>query len=252
MTVDNPAPAGPPDAPAVVARRLVRSSLKASLASLGRDSGHPYASLVLAATEPDGSPVLVISRLAVHTQNLARDARASLLFDGSGEMADPLSGPRVTLIGTVQPASTPTALRRFVARHPAAQTYASFADFAAYSLVIESAHYIGGFGRIVGLAAADLTTSVAGAEALVAAEADIVSHMNEDHADAIALYATMLAGQPPGDWRMTGIDPAGMDLLHRTTPARVDFPSQVHTPQEARAVLVALAQEARSGKARPT
>lgn len=245
MTVDNPAPAGSPEAPAVVSRRLVRTSLKASLATLSRDSGHPYASLVLAATEPDGSPILLISGLAVHTRNLAQDARASLLFDDTGETADPLSGARVTVIGTARPTTSPTALRRFIARHPSAQGYAGFKDFAVYVLDIASAHYIGGFGRIVDLAGADLTTPIEGAEALIAAEPDIIAHMNEDHADAVGLYATELSGQPAGDWRMVGIDPDGADLLHRTNSARIEFPSRVRAPDEARAALVALVREAR-------
>jgi heme iron utilization protein len=250
MTVDNPPPDRLPEAPAAVARRLVRSSLKASLATLGRDGGHPYASLVLAATEPDGSPILLISRLALHTRNLEQDARASLLFDGTSEMADPLSGPRVTVMGTARPTPSATALTRFVARHPAAQGYASFKDFSAYALQISGAHYIGGFGRIVDLPAADLITNVAGAEGLITAEADIVEHMNTDHADAVALYATELAGQPMGEWRMTGIDPCGADLLHRTNAARIEFPAPVRTPAEARVTLVALVREAREKQAR--
>lgn len=232
--------------PGTAARRLVRTALKASLATLDRDTGHPYPSLVLVATEPDGSPILLISRLAQHTRNLEADARAAILFDGTDGFGDPLAGGRVTVSGEVRPTTSPTALRRFLARHASAQGYSAFPDFSAYALTISKAHFIGGFGRIVGLDAPALITPVDGADALINAEADIVAHMNEDHADAVALYATQLAGCAAGEWRMVGIDPGGCDLLHRTNAARIDFPAPVHSPGEARAALVALVKEARS------
>jgi putative heme iron utilization protein len=207
--------------------------------------GHPYASLVLVATEPDATPLFLISRLALHTQNLAADARASLLIDGTDGLADPLTGGRITLIGHARPVHSATAQPRFLARHPAAQAYASFADFTMYALHIVSAHYVGGFGRIQDLSPADLATVGDDAQALVAAEPEILAHMNSDHRDAVALYATELARCPDGDWRMAGIDPDGIDLLHRSNAARIDFPARVRTPAEARAALVALAKEAR-------
>ncbi len=153
MPVENsPSPAAsvPADAPGA-ARRLLRMATKASLATLlARMPGHPYASLVLVATEPDGTPLFLISRLALHTQNLAADARASLLIDGTDGLADPLTGGRVTLIGHARPVHSATAHARFLARHPAAQAYASFADFTMYALHAVSGHYVGGFGRIAG------------------------------------------------------------------------------------------------------
>jgi heme iron utilization protein len=232
--------------PGTAARRLVRTALKASLATLERDTGHPYPSLVLVATEPDGSPILLISRLALHTRNLEADPRAAILFDGTDGLGDPLTGGRVTVFGEVRPTASPTAMRRFLARHASAQGYAAFPDFSAYALTISKAHFIGGFGRIIGLDAAALITPVDGAAALIDAEADIVEHMNADHADAVALYATQLAGCEPGEWRMIGIDPAGCDLLHRTNTARIDFPAPVRSPAEARVALIALVKEARS------
>lgn len=63
-------------------RALVRSALKGALATVHNATGHPYASLVLTATEPDGTPVFLISRLALHTQNLKKDTRATMLVDG--------------------------------------------------------------------------------------------------------------------------------------------------------------------------
>jgi putative heme iron utilization protein len=225
---------------------LIRTALKASLATLDRTSGHPYASLILVATEPDGSPVFLISRLALHTRNLEKDPRASLLIDGTGGLGDPLTGGRLTLIGEARPSGSATALRRFLARHPSAEGYAGFADFSAYALEVAGGHYIGGFGRIVDLAPAALLTDIADASDLIDGEPGIIAHMNSDHADAVSLYASELANAPPGDWSMCGIDPDGLDLLQRTIAARTDFPSRVRTPREAREMLVALVRKARA------
>jgi heme iron utilization protein len=231
---------------AVSARRLLRLALKGMLATLSSGTGgHPFASLVLVATEPDGTPVFLISRLALHTQNLATDTRASLLVDGTDGLADPLTGGRLTLVGHARPTSSPTARPRFLARHPSAQAYAGFTDFAMYALEVLHAHYVGGFGRIVDLAREDLLRPVQDAQDLVAAEPEIIAHMNADHADAIALYATELAQCAAGDWRLAGIDPDGIDLLHRSNAARIEFPNRVHNPREARAALVAMAKLAR-------
>jgi len=247
MIADDPRARGEPEPPASAARRLVRAALKGSLATLDRQTGHPYASLVLVATEPDGAPLFLISRLAWHTRNLEADARASLLLDGTGGLAEPLTGGRLTLIGEVRPTASATARGRFLARHPGAEGYAGFADFSMYAMAVARAHWVGGFGRIVDLAPADLATDVAGAADLIAAETGILAHMNADHADAVALYATALAQKPPGSWRMSGIDPDGIDLLHCTTndAARIDFDTRVRTPDAARAALISLARRAR-------
>lgn len=239
-------PANPAsETPAAASRRLVRTSLKAALATL--EDGHPYASLVLVATEPDGSPVLLVSGLAVHTRNLAKDTRATLLFDGTDSDADPLSGARVTLRGHIRRTDNPSALRRFLARHPSAEGYASFKDFATYAMDVSNAHFIGGFGRIVDIPRAELITPVANAEALLDAEPEILAHMNSDHADAVALYASRLVGASSAGWRMTGIDPDGLDLVRGSEGARVHFPRRIATPGDARKVLAELAAKARSG-----
>lgn len=249
---DSPAAGAPPSGgpapgePAAAARRLMRTALKGTLATLDHDTGHPYASLILLATEPGGAPTFLISRLALHTRNLEKDPRASILIDGTGGLGDPLTGGRLTLTGVAGPSQSTTALRRFLARHPSAAGYARFADFFIYELEVSRGHYIGGFGRIVDLQAAALLTDATDANALIEAEPDIVAHMNGDHADALVLYVTELAGQAPGEWRMCGLDPEGADLLHCTSAARIDFPSRIRTPGEARAVLVSLVQQARA------
>jgi putative heme iron utilization protein len=245
------APSTPPQQPAAklppaeAARLIMRRALKASLATLEAASGHPYASLVTIATDVDGTPLLLISTLALHTKNLTSDHRASLLFDGTDAVGDPLAGGRVTVMGRAARTERPSARARFLARQEHASGYADFPDFAFYELVPERAHFIGGFGRIVDIAPSDLLLETSGAEKLISGHDDIVSHMNEDHAAANLLYATVLAGEPGGPWRMTGIDPDGFDLVCDGKTCRIPFSTRVTTPDEARRELVALVGIAR-------
>ncbi len=236
---------------ASLAKSLTRAALKGSLATVQKPSAHPYASLVLTATDSDGTPVFLISKLALHTQNLQNDCRASLLIDATGAgtdpNADPMEGARITLIGEVQPTQSATARARFLARHPKAQGYADFADFGFYALRPQRAHFIGGFGKIVDIEGGDLLVPLAGAEDLVAAEPGIVSHMNADHADAILFYATKLLGAPSGPWRMTGIDPEGCDLVLGARGLRLNFGGRITSAAAARAELVRLVGVARGG-----
>ena len=232
------------------ARRLIRQSRVATLATAGRvDSpaaGHSYGSLVLVAADYDAAPLLLISRLAEHTQNIAQDPRVSLLFEATAGLVDPLTGPRLTLLGVAEPAERSGQRTRFLARHPSAADYAGFADFSLVRVRAIRAHLVAGFGRINWIEAESLTFEIGSAQALIRAEAGIVAHMNADHADALSLYATVLLGSEPGDLRMTGIDPEGLDL--RASPARVlrlDFESPVRDGAEARERLVDLAQRAR-------
>ena len=227
------------------ARAVVRRALKASLATIAAGGGYPYASLITVATAASGAPVFLISGLAQHTKNLAKDQRASILFDGTGAAGDPLQGARVTLFGKAEKTDEEAARRRFLARHPEAAFYAGFPDFAFWRLEVEGAHYIGGFGRIVDLSPAELLVPTEGAEELLAAEPGIIEHMNEDHADAVRLYATRLAGAPEGFWRMVGIDPEGCDLMFEGDARRIRFKAPIASPSEARKELVRLAQQAR-------
>jgi heme iron utilization protein len=231
------------DTPATTARRLMRALDRATLAT--SLDGWPYASLVLAAVDHDLSPLLLLSDLAEHSKNLRREARASLLFDGTGGRDDPLTGPRVTVLGELRPVEDPRLLARFTARHPSSAGYAGFADFRLYRLAVTRAHLVAGFGRIDWIAADALL--VAPAPALAAAEAEILKHMNDEHGEAVDLYATRLAGRTGSGWRLTGIDPAGIDLRLGGSVERLDFPAPVGDPEAARAVLVQLAQRARRG-----
>jgi len=232
--------------PSLAARRVLRLAAVASLATLKAD-GQPFASLVTVATMPGGEPILLLSRLAVHTQNLERDKRASLLLvEPGGESGDPLAGARLTLVGEIGERDPDAAVRRrFLARHAEAAGYVDFADFGFRKFTIRSAHLVAGFGRIVNLGPEQLLTDVSECGDLLTAEESAVAHMNEDHAEALGLYATRLLGVPDGEWRMTGADPDGIDLRAGTLRARLDFPKRAKTAQELREALIALARAAR-------
>ena len=227
------------------ARRLLRTVRSGALATLTPE-GAPYASLVTVASLPDGSPVLPLSTLAVHTRHLLADPRCSLLLDSAGR-GDPLTHPRLTLTGrAVQatPAERDAWRARFLRRHPRAEIYVDFGDFAFWRLEMGEARIIGGFGRIDTLAACDLTTDLSGAEALVAAETRAAEHMNTDHRDALRLYATTLGGAPDGDWRVVSLDPDGIDLGCGDATLRLAFPNRVTDPAALRRQLVLWAQAA--------
>jgi putative heme iron utilization protein len=224
------------------ARRLIRSRDRAALGtSLG---GRPFVSLVAAACDSDASPLLLLSDLAQHTKNLVAEPSVSLLFEDVAEHADPLAGPRLSLLGRAERCDDPRAAARFAARHPASAAYAGFADFHLYRVSIERGHLVAGFGRIAWIEAAELSFG-ADAGALAAAEPEILDHMNRDHTEAIELYARHLLGRRAAGWQMTGIDPEGLDLRCGGETARLDFAAPVLNPAAARRELVALAQTAR-------
>ncbi len=142
--------------PARLARRLLRTVESASLATIERDGGGPYASLVLVAADEDGSPILLLSDLAEHSRNLAADDRASLMVDGTAGLEDRLTGPRLTVLGRAIASAAPRHRARFLARHPNAAQYADFGDFRFYRIAVARAHLVAGFGRIHELGADDL------------------------------------------------------------------------------------------------
>jgi hypothetical protein len=127
-------------------RALMRGQATAALGTLM--DGAPYASLVLVAFDADGSPLLLLSRLAQHTKNLLADPRVSLLFDGTAGLDDPLTGPRLTVLGSAAACPDTDALQRYLARHPSAAAYAGFSDFGLYRVTIARGQLVAGFGRI--------------------------------------------------------------------------------------------------------
>ena len=222
--------------PAVEVRRIIRCARKASLATLDSSTHHPYASLVALATEPSGAPVLLLSRLAVHTRNLGADSRASLLIEGSNNIEDPLAGGRVTLIGRVEPTESQAARRRFLAVHPSAAKYADFGDFRFFTLKLEHAHYVGGFGRICSLKPEDVLIDVSAAGELIAAEPEIIAALNHNLAEDVARLGARLSGKE-GPWRVSDLDPGGMDLALGLERIRWDFEGEVRDLASAKEAL---------------
>jgi putative heme iron utilization protein len=230
--------------PIQAAKRLMREATKGALATLAAD-GAPYVSLVTVAADFDGAPILLLSRLARHTENLLRDARASLLFESEGD-GDPLQGGRISLSGTMALTENDAARRRFLARHPEAKGYSQFTDFSFWRMQLAAAHLVAGFGRIVDLAAAELLTPIGDAGPLLAAEEGALAHMNSDHRDAIELYATRLLAGAPGNWRMISLDPEGCDLISGPRVRRLEFPVRITDASSLRKTLADLAQTARA------
>jgi heme oxygenase (biliverdin-IX-beta and delta-forming) len=229
---------------ALAAKKLLREARSGALATLMPGAGDPYCSLVNVATAPDGAPLLLLSTLALHTKNILADNRVSLMLDERKE-GDPLEGARVMLMGTVAASGDARARTAYLRRHPEAEMFAGFADFAFYRMDIERAHLVAGFGRIVDLTAKDILTDIGDAEPLIDAEPDAVAHMNADHAEACRLYATRLLGAGDGDWACVGIDPEGLELQQGRTALRLFFPLRVNAPGPLRAILKQLADEAR-------
>jgi putative heme iron utilization protein len=231
--------------PVRAARILLREARTAALATLRPPSGDPYCSLVNVATAADGSPVLLLSRLAVHTRNLDADMRVSLMLD-ERKPGDPLQGARISIGGRLALSNDANDRRRYLDRHPDAQMFASFADFSFYRMQITDAHLVAGFGRIVDLTPAEVLTDLTDADALLAAEPEVIEHMNSDHAEACRLYATRLLGAENGAWRCVGCDPDGLDLQLDRQALRLAFDRRVTAPDGLRQILRALADEARS------
>jgi putative heme iron utilization protein len=233
--------------PGRLARSLLRRSRQGALATLMTGSGAPYCSLVNVASHPDGSPILLISRLAVHTRNILGDPRVSLMLDERAE-GDPLEGARIMLSGRAEQAAgadIEICRRRYLNAHPSAEVFVDFEDFSFFRIRPDGTHLVAGFGRIVDLKPEAFLTDISDAGALLEAEQGAIDHINADHREATDLYATRLLGAGPADWRCTGCDPDGLDLQTDGKTLRLDFPSRVTGPGELRKMLVVLAEKAR-------
>ena len=231
-----------------LARSLLRRSRQGALASLMPSSGDPYCSLVNVASHPDGSPILLISRLALHTRNLLGDARISLMLDERAE-GDPLEGSRIMLAGRAEQADGEDVAilrRRYLNAHPSSEVFVNFKDFSFFRIRPTGAHLVAGFGRIVDLKPEQFLTDISGAASLLEAEQGAVDHMNADHREAMNLYATKLLGAKSADWRCTGCDPDGIDMEAGATVLRLDFPRRIVTPAALRQALKQLADQARA------
>lgn len=232
-----------------LARGLIRSARFGALAALEPDTGHPMASRVALAPDMDGTPYILISTLSGHTAALSADARCSLLLGEPGK-GDPLAHPRITLMCHAEKVERGTPdhdrmRRRYLARHPKAELYVDFPDFAFFRLNLERASLNGGFGKAFVLEQGDLVLEEALCVAFSERETGVVDHMNSDHSDAVSLYAERLAKAGKGAWKLVSVDPEGIDLKAADDMARIWFDQPLVSPDQLRSELVRLVGIAR-------
>ncbi len=243
------APAVPEPSLAERARTLVSQARIGSLSTHSRKfSGFPFGSLMPYAADALGRPVMFISSMAMHTQNLMEDPRTSLFIADPDAAGDPLGAARVTLIGTAADAPAEEVSELYLTRYESARQWQDFSDFAYYRIDVSGIYYVGGFGVMGWISAREYAE--ARPDPLAESAADIIRHMNEDHAEVLRLIANRFAGEEPDRAAMTAIDRLGFQLrLHsgdRVHGCRVAFPREVATPEEARLLLIEMARQARA------
>lgn len=228
-----------------LARVLLRSARSASIAVLEPASeGFPFVSRVLLGIDTDGTPVILISALSTHTQALSADRRCSLLTGEIGK-GDPLAHARLTVQCEAERVDRDSAAHtrireRFIRRHPKAQLYVDFPDFAFFRLTPLKASLNGGFGRAYALAGEDLMIRSPAIDDLAAMEARAIEHMNSDHSDAASKYANAYCKAKGTGWRICGLDAGGIDLASGDQLKRLEYEVPLQSEGELRATLVKL------------
>lgn len=233
------------------ARTLLHLGGIGTLATLSRkQAGFPFASVMPYGLDDSGRPIFLISSMAMHTQNLQADPRASLLVAQPEAGGDPLGASRATLIGNVQRISEPevaAARTLYLARNENSKYWVDFEDFAFYRMEVVDLYYVGGFGVMGWVEAAEYRRVQP--DPLVDAASGIIEHMNADHADALILLAKTFAGIEAQEATMTSVDRLGFNLRLKTPDrmrgARIAFLREVRNPQETRTVLVEMVKQAR-------
>ncbi|HEY5253119.1 MAG TPA: DUF2470 domain-containing protein [Acidobacteriaceae bacterium] len=231
-------------------RTLLSLTSIATLSTLSRKHvGFPFGSLMPYALDDAGRPIFLISNMAMHTQNLKADPRASLFVEQTGADGDPLGAARATLIGHVEfvpQEDIPGAREQYLARHPNSSYWVDFADFNFFRLQPIDLYYVGGFGVMGWVEATEYEH--ASPDPLAEASAGILSHMNADHVDSMILLARTHANLVASEATMTSVNRLGFSLRLKTEDrmkgTRINFPREVTTPQEARKVLVEMVREA--------
>lgn len=239
------------------ARTLIHLGRTGTLSTQSRQApGFPFGSVAPYGVDAEGRPTFLISSMAMHTQNLDADARASLLVTQPGWTEDPLAGARVTLIGATTPvaeADVAEVRADYLGRHANARYWVDFADFAFYRMDVAQLYYVAGFGAMGWVEASDYRG--AQSDPLADAAAGILEHMNADHADALLLYCKTFAGFDADDATMTGVDRMGIRVRarkgDRLQGLRINFPRPATTPLECRKVLVEMVRQARGETAAP-
>ncbi len=233
--------------PVALGRHLLRAIRVGALGTLDTGTGFPITTLVSVATDLDGAPILLVSGLSHHTKNLKGDPRCSLLLSEGGR-GDPLAHPRLTLVAEARQVDDPVIRRRFLARHPKSKLYVDFPDFAFYRLEPLRMMLNGGFARAFDGEASHILSPLPDRASYAELEEGAVAHMNEDHADALELYARVLCKMPGGAWRATGLDPHGLDLALNDRTARIAFNPPIHDGTALRKGLKQLADMARAAE----
>jgi putative heme iron utilization protein len=252
---DPSAPVVPEPTYAERARTLLHLGKTGVLSTLSRrHPGHPFGSVMPYALDARGHPLFLISTMAMHTQNLHADRRASLLVAEPGWQGDPLAAGRVTLMGEVTPlpagdSGTAEARATYLARHPNAAYWVDFEDFGFHRLEVADVYFVGGFAAMDWVAGAVYTA--ARPDPLAEAAPGILEHMNKDHADALLTFARVLGGaRDAQEATMVAVDRLGFRLRirsgERLHAARIPFTRAVASAEETRAVLVAMLRGARA------
>jgi putative heme iron utilization protein len=219
------------------ARCLLRGARSATLGT--QTGGQPFTALVTPATAPDLSVLLWLSTLSEHTRHLLAEPRCALMVMGEAEGANPQTAPRLTVTGLAERIEDAALKARWLAMHPYAALYADFGDFALWRIRPAGGLFVGGFARATRLRQAELLPDPAAVARIAAAEADIVSHCNTDHAGAMA----ELGGG--GEWRMVAVDVDGCLLGLGEQVRRIAWSAPVSDADGVRAELIALLRRGR-------
>jgi putative heme iron utilization protein len=233
------------------ARTLLHLGRVGSLSTLSRKRpGFPFGSLMPYALDGAGRPLFLISTMAMHTQNLQQDARASLLVTQPEAEGDPLGAARVTVVGNAATLAAPEVAEArglYLERHPNSKYWVDFDDFSFFRMDVVDVYYVGGFGVMGWVAAPDYID--AHADPLADAAAGILQHMNADHQDALILMAKVFAGITAQEAAMTAVDRLGFHVRMKTEEgmkgARIAFLGEVGSPGDTRKMLVDMVQQAR-------
>ena len=232
-------------------RTLLSESTTATLSTMSRKrEGFPFGSLMPYALDPRGRPLFLISNMAMHTQNLKADPRASLFVAQLSAGEDPLGAARATLVGEARPAlanELAEVREVYLARHPNSSYWVDFADFSFFRMQVLEVYYVGGFGVMGWVEAQEYGEALP--DPLAAAAHAILSHMNADHVDAMILLARAHGGLEATEAAMTAVDRLGFHLRLKTAEGmkgvRINFPAEVRNAQETRAALVELVRRAK-------
>jgi heme iron utilization protein len=230
-------------------RTLAGLGTIATLSTMSRKcAGYPFGSLMPYALDSEGRPLFLISSMAMHTQNLKGDSKASLFLSQFAD-GDPLGAARATIVGEVIPVSAAdgTSVRElYLLRHPGSRSWVDFDDFAFYRMEPADIYYVGGFG-VMGWVSAEEYRQ-ARPDPLADAAPGILAHMNADHVPAMISLARAHLGHEPSEAAMTSVDRLGFFLRLKTAEGmkggRINFPREVATPMETRKVLVEMVRSA--------